>query len=182
MLEGYRTSWNEWTRWSEDLDFTLSSERKSAPQLVWNTKPDERPLARLDKDGHVKFINDDEINIIKNDYHETLNKYMEDMILRHNRYDRVLIPNADKITASYGIRMPEVKKITHSGPCTIVFWKDNTKTIVRKEEGIDYDPYAAFTAALAKKIYGSNSKVHKILETKTVESKPKKKKKESADE
>ena len=61
----------------------------------------------------------------------------------------------------------EVKKIVHSGPCTIVFWEDNTKTVVRLEEGKDYDEYAAFTAALAKKCYGSNSQVHKILEKKT---------------
>ncbi len=60
-----------------------------------------------------------------------------------------------------------VKKIIHSGPCTIVFWEDNTKTVVRLEEGKEYDEYAAFTAALAKKVYGNNSKVHKILETKT---------------
>lgn len=63
--------------------------------------------------------------------------------------------------------VPKVKKIIHSGPCTIVFWEDNTKTIVRLEEGKEYDEYAAFTAALAKKCYGSNSKVHKILEKKT---------------
>lgn len=63
--------------------------------------------------------------------------------------------------------VPKVKKIIHSGPCTIVFWEDNTKTVVRLEEGKEYDEYAAFTAALAKKCYGSNSKVHKILEKKT---------------
>lgn len=77
-------------------------------------------------------------------------------------------------TGSWNI-VPKVKKIIHSGPCTIVFWEDNTKTVVRLEEGKEYDEYAAFTAALAKKCYGSNSKVHKILEKKTVEQKAKKK-------
>lgn len=61
----------------------------------------------------------------------------------------------------------EVKKIVRSGPCTIVFWEDNTKTVVRLEEGKEYDEYAAFTAALAKKVYDNNSKIHKILEKKT---------------
>ena len=79
-------------------------------------------------------------------------------------------------TGSWNL-VPKVKKIIHSGPCTIVFWEDNTKTVVRLEEGKEYDEYAAFTAALAKKCYGSNSKVHKILETKTVEQKQKSKKK-----
>lgn len=78
-----------------------------------------------------------------------------------------LIPNKDGLTCSFGIRKPEPKKIIHSGPCTIVFWEDNTKTVVRLEDGKEYDEYAAFTAALAKKVYGSNSQVHKILEKKT---------------
>lgn len=80
-------------------------------------------------------------------------------------------------TGSWNI-VPKVKKIIHSGPCTIVFWEDNTKTVVRLEEGKEYDEYAAFTAALAKKCYGSNSQVHKILEKKTVEQKRKSKKEE----
>lgn len=71
-----------------------------------------------------------------------------------------------------------VKKIIHSGLWTIVTWEDGTLTKVKMEDDGHYDEYAAFTAALAKKVYGNNSKVHKILETKTVEQKAKKKHKE----
>ena len=73
-----------------------------------------------------------------------------------------------------------VKKIIHSGLWTIVTWEDGTITKVKMEDDGHYDEYAAFTAALAKKVYGSNSKVHKILETKTVEQKQKSKKKEDS--
>ena len=55
------------------------------------------------------------------------------------------------------------KKIIHNGPCTIVFWKDNTKTIVRLSEGEVYNEYTAFCAALAKKIFGNNTYVNKIV-------------------
>lgn len=55
------------------------------------------------------------------------------------------------------------KKIIKSGDRTIVFWKDNTKTIVKRSDDTPDDLYSAFTAALAIKIYGSNSQVKKIL-------------------
>lgn len=58
----------------------------------------------------------------------------------------------------------EVKKIIKNGPATIVFWTDGTKTIVKLQNCDHDDIYAAFTAALAKKIFGSTSKVKKIIE------------------
>lgn len=55
------------------------------------------------------------------------------------------------------------KKIIKSGDRTIVFWKDDTKTIVRRSDDTADDLYSAFCASLAKKVYGSNSQVKKIL-------------------
>ena len=60
-------------------------------------------------------------------------------------------------------RVPQVKRILVSGPCTIVFWADNTKTVVRCPEGKAFSEYEAFTAALAEKVYGSNSQVKKEI-------------------
>ena len=57
----------------------------------------------------------------------------------------------------------EPKKIIKSGDRTIVFWKDDTKTIVKRSDDTPDDLYSAFCAALAIKIYGSNSQVKKIL-------------------
>lgn len=50
-------------------------------------------------------------------------------------------------------------KIFRCGDATTVIWKDGTKTTVKLMKGADDSDYGAFTAALAKKIYGSNSKV-----------------------
>ena len=71
---------------------------------------------------------------------------------------------------------PTPTKIIHSGPVTVIFWEDGTKTLVRRAEGAPDDPYLAFCAGLAKKIYGNNSKVKKLIEEKTVETKEKEKK------
>ena len=68
---------------------------------------------------------------------------------------------------SSDVFMPE--KIIKSADRTIVFWKDGTKTIVKCADDEYYDIYSAFTAALAKKVYGSNSQVKKILRTKVEE-------------
>lgn len=64
----------------------------------------------------------------------------------------------------YGTKFPIVKRILISGMCTIVFWLDGTKTIVRCQADTKPDIYNAFTAALAKKIYGSNSQIKKIIQ------------------
>lgn len=66
------------------------------------------------------------------------------------------------------IEMPFPIKIIKQGPATIVFWRDGTKTVVKRAEGEPDDDYAAFTAAVAKKVYGSNSKIRQYLNKTTV--------------
>ena len=63
------------------------------------------------------------------------------------------------------------KRILRSGPATIVFWEDGTKTVVKCAAHENDNTYAAFTAALAIKIFGSNSAVKKIVKSKTEEAK-----------
>ena len=57
------------------------------------------------------------------------------------------------------VRTITPEKIFRCGDVTTVIWKDGTKTIVKLMPGADDSDYGAFTAALAKKIYGNNSKV-----------------------
>lgn len=63
------------------------------------------------------------------------------------------------------------KRILRHGPATIVFWQDGTKTIVKLSEGEEDNAYSAFTAALAIKIFGSNSKLKKMVKKLTEEQK-----------
>lgn len=46
---------------------------------------------------------------------------------------------------------------------TDVLWKDGTVTVVKLREGEDFDEYAAFCAALAKKVFGSTNAVNNIV-------------------
>lgn len=77
--------------------------------------------------------------------------------------DASVIKGGTLDTIQIGKMMPEPKKIIRSGECTTVLWKDGTKTIVKRMPGSEDSDYAAFTAALAKKIYGTNSKVERIV-------------------
>lgn len=74
---------------------------------------------------------------------------------------RPTMKNENKISKP---KFVDVKRIIHSGPCTIVFWEDNTKTVVRCSENDIYDEYSAFCSALAIKLYGTNSHLKKVIE------------------
>ena len=54
-------------------------------------------------------------------------------------------------------------KIRKDGLVTVVFWQDGTATSVRCGSGEQYDDYVAFCAALAKKMFLSNSAVKRML-------------------
>ena len=62
------------------------------------------------------------------------------------------------------VNTPIPKRILRSGEYTHVFWNDGTKTTVKRMDGDNENVYAAFTAALAIKTYGSNSKVNRFVE------------------
>ena len=57
----------------------------------------------------------------------------------------------------------KVDHIIYNDPATIVFWKDGTKTVVKRAKGEKFNKYYAFCAALAKKAFGNNSQVNKIV-------------------
>lgn len=69
--------------------------------------------------------------------------------------------------------MVTTRRILKSGNRTIVFWKDGTKTIVKRAEYEPDNDYAAYTAAFGIKLYGSNSALKRIVERTEVQ-KPKK--------
>lgn len=58
----------------------------------------------------------------------------------------------------------DVKKIIFNGPKTIVLWSDGTKTIVSmSKDEAKFDPEAAFCAAYTKKMFGTNSKIKRVI-------------------
>lgn len=60
-------------------------------------------------------------------------------------------------------------KIRKDGLVTVVFWHDGSATSVRCGAGETYDDYVAFCAALAKKLFLSNSMVKRVLKNTPVD-------------
>lgn len=117
---------------------------------------------------------------------EMLNQWFADLERHTIRYDPAKsITNALKtsnaLNTAVRIAPPRPSRILKSGNRTIVFWDDGTKTIVKRAEDEQDNDYAAFTAALGIKLYGSNSALKRIAERTEVQ-KPKKKQKEAASE
>ena len=75
-------------------------------------------------------------------------------------------------------------KIKPGGLFTTVQWNDGTYTTVKasKDDSCMPSPYMAFCAALAKKLYGSNAAVHRIVERNTKEYQEAQKAKETAEQ
>lgn len=62
------------------------------------------------------------------------------------------------LNSTYGIgslRIPEIKNVIFNDPATIVFWKDGTKTVVKCQDGDEFDPEKGLAMAIAKKAYGN---------------------------
>ena len=72
--------------------------------------------------------------------------------------------------------VPEAKKILKNGDYMTVLWADGTKTIVKRAADEAESDYAAFTAAVAIRAYGSNSALKRIIEQKVEIQKKRKKK------
>lgn len=49
----------------------------------------------------------------------------------------------------------DIKNVIFNPPATIVFWTDNTKTVVKAQDGEEYDPEKGLTMAICKKVYGN---------------------------
>lgn len=59
--------------------------------------------------------------------------------------------------------LPEIKKVKYNAPATIVFWEDNTKTVVKCQKGDTYSKEMGLAMAIAKKAYGNKGRFNKIF-------------------
>lgn len=53
--------------------------------------------------------------------------------------------------------MPHVEKVIFNEPATIVFWSDDTKTVVKCDKDDIFDPEKGLAMAVAKKALGTNA-------------------------
>ena len=129
------------------------------------SKPIIEKLLGKDTDGDImeKSYMDHEFDrhMAKEDRwicHDVVNDLPRTSLL--NEYKKGLIEGREIVWKSIS-----VDRIIFNDPATIVFWQDGTKTVVKCQEGQTFNPYFGFCAAIAKKLYGSNSRLNRIVET-----------------
>lgn len=76
-------------------------------------------------------------------------------------------PSANKKTTERSNYMPTdirrlIKKVKFNPPATIVFWTDNTKTVV-KCNGEDYDPEKGLAMCICKKVLGDKGNYYEVF-------------------
>ena len=70
------------------------------------------------------------------------------------------------LNSTYGIgssHIPEIKNVIFNDPATIVFWEDGTKTVVKCQDGDEFDPEKGLTMAITKKIYGNKGSYCNVI-------------------
>lgn len=97
-----------------------------------------------------------------------MNEHVNCRCVARSTYDGLSVRQAlDDMKQSLYLTIATPERILKNGNVTVVFWGDGTKTIVKPEPGATLDDYTAFTAALAKRMFGSNSKLKKVIKTHT---------------
>lgn len=109
-----------------------------------------------------------------------VNRLLEDLFRTMKRMERVAVGesmrfifNEDEVElqctlSGKNVNIYDPETIYRNGRTTVVKWKDGTITKVKLSEDEPDNPYNAFTAALAKKALGCNTRIRKIVEQKTV--------------
>ena len=73
---------------------------------------------------------------------------------------RIVNPQDNKNNSLY---LPKIKNVIFNPPATIIFWQDDTKTVV-KAVNEPYDPEKGLAMAISKKAFGNNQSYYSIFE------------------
>lgn len=58
---------------------------------------------------------------------------------------------------------PNIVNVIYNPPATIIHWSDKTKTVVKAQDGDEYNPYTGFLLAVAKRAFGNDNTFNKVL-------------------
>lgn len=112
----------------------------------------------------TRFVDEDKVY--------TVDKVAEDgrtITLKEDGYDFIYSPlwldkvEEGKCEVKFNLG-DKIKDVKFSGPATIVFWTDGTKTVVKCRKGDKFDPEKGIAMACAKKLLGNEDGYHKDLE------------------
>lgn len=62
------------------------------------------------------------------------------------------------------VTIPMPTRMLKNGRATVVFFADDTKVVVKLPDGVEDNEYNAFCAAIAKKMFGTNTRIKRRME------------------
>lgn len=136
----------------------VDDERKERPEYFPDYKFDPKFIERRSVDSSLKAL--DELN--KREFERVaaspIRIDIDDAIKANYSKEEI----KKMINNTFGVSKFEYKKIIFSGPCTIILWKDGTKTIAKTSGGEAFDPEKGVAICFMKKILG-HTETNKIL-------------------
>ena len=99
-----------------------------------------------------------------NNYNVTLK---DEDFLDAMRYCYNDILSVEKYKASIELRVDipgMIDRVIFNDPATIIYWKDGSKTVVKRSEDDIWDPEKGFCMAIIKKLYGCTSFIKRFME------------------
>ncbi len=125
----------------------------------------------VDNGGTYTFRPGDLLRDAQGDWHI---RRAEESLLDSIRYmqwaDRVLA-DASKKKEIPKMSATTIKNVIFNPPATIIYWSDNTKTVVKCSANDVFDPEKGMAMAIAKRCAGNNGKYYKEIRRWTEKSK-----------
>ena len=101
------------------------------------------------------------VKITRNLIH--LNIFTEETIYVNKPFYLEVMPANIKIHDKQLVPSFEIEKVIFNGPTTIVKWKDGTKTVVKCQEGDNFDPEKGIAMCFTKKALGNKGNFNNVL-------------------
>lgn len=130
---------------------------------VWFDKDKARKEGNVIPPGMCGWINSVPDGLL------TISEFVcgSDRVIRVKECDFIFSPDwlveADECKCEVKVKEGRIKDVKFSGPATIVFWTDGTKTVVKCRKGDKFDPEKGIAMACAKKLLGNEDGYHKEI-------------------
>ena len=80
-------------------------------------------------------------------------------------YNDILSVEKYKASIELRVNIPGmIDRVIFNDPATIIYWKDGSKTVVKRSEDDIWDPEKGFCMAIIKKLYGRTSFIKRFME------------------
>lgn len=73
------------------------------------------------------------------------------------------VRNTRMLYKTMNLPRPSIKKVIFNEPATIVLWGDGTKTVVKTQNGDEYDPEKGLAMAISKRTLGNDYSYYNVF-------------------